>query len=127
MGCMSTDWSAWEDQLAVTKMNLPVVRGDSLGVVIRLWEDVDKTVPSDLTGATATAQVRADPDGDLIGDFSVVVTGNEVSLNLLPAVSQLLPAMSRWDCQVDWASDGVSVQTVAYGSLAAMPDVTRPS
>jgi hypothetical protein len=97
-----------------------------MGVLIRLFEDAAKTVPSDLSEATVTAQVRATSEASaVLADFDVAVTGNEISLVLTPAKSRSLPAAAVYDCQVDWQGDDVNVQTVLAGTLTVSPDVTR--
>lgn len=107
-------------------VGLSTTRGDTFGFKLRVWQDPDKTIPADLAGATVTAQLRVTPDADDIeATFTVTVTGNEVTLTLLPTETAVLPQMSVWDIQVDWDSTGTSIQTVAHGVLTVGPDVTR--
>ena len=91
----------------------------------RLWTDSDKTQPADLSGATVRAQVREDRTSSDATDFEVSVTDNVVTLHLLPKSTQDLADTNVWDCQVDWQSDEVNVQTVVAGSIVASGDVTR--
>jgi hypothetical protein len=101
-------------------------RGDTLSVVLRLWEDEAKTDPADLAAATVTAQVRATAtSATAIASFDVAVAGNMITLTLLPEQAQLLPTKAVYDCQVDWTSDATRVQTVVAGKLTAAADVTR--
>jgi hypothetical protein len=101
-------------------------RGDTLTVAIRLWEDDAKTDPADLSAATVTAQVRASASAKTpVATFGVEVAGNQVTLTLPPPAAQLLPTKAVYDCQVDWQSDDVNVQTVLRGALTADPDVTH--
>lgn len=107
--------------------NLAHYRGDTLGVLLRLWHDDAATDPVDLAGATVTAQVRLTADtATAIADFDVETSTNEISLTLPPGDTATLPAKAVWDCQVDWLSDGTSIQTVVAGQLTTTPDVTRP-
>lgn len=106
-------------------VNIAMRRGDSFGLAVQVWDDDAQTVPTDLAGAIVTAQSREDPDGTLIGDWDVQVTGNEIGLVLSGKVAAGLPVLSFWDCQVDWFADGITVSTLVAGAVAADPDVTR--
>lgn len=101
-------------------------RGDTLAFMLRLWDDTAKTVPSDLTGSTVLAQVRSVPDSEeIIATFTTDVDANEITLTLLPAVTELLPEDAAYDVQIDWQSDGANIQTIVAGPLTAPPDVSR--
>jgi hypothetical protein len=105
-------------------VNIAMRRGDSFGLAVQVWDDDAQTVPTDLTGATIAAQSREDPDGTLIGDWEVTVTGNTIGLVLAGKVAAGLPELSYWDCQVDWFADGITVTTLVAGAIAADRDVT---
>jgi len=106
--------------------NLTTIRGDSFGFKVRVWQDPDKTVPSDLTDAVVRAQLRLTPDApDVEAEFGVTITGNEIALALLPTDTAVLPARCVWDIQIDWDGGGTSIQTIAHGVLTVGPDVTR--
>ena len=101
-------------------------RGDSLGVRITCWLDDKKTQPANFAGTTITSQLREKIDDDEPADeFTVNSSGNIITLTLSPAKITALPDSTVWDVQVDWQSNGVSVQTILQGSLALTPDVTR--
>ena len=101
-------------------------RGDSLGVRITCWLDKDKTQPANFTGTTITSQLREKIEDDEPADeFTVNSSGNIITLSLSPAKITALPDATVWDVQVDWQSNGVSVQTILQGSLSLTPDVTR--
>src|SRR4029450_8134057 len=106
---------------------IPHYRGDSLGVLIRLWQDPDHTVPLLLNGALVVAQLRlkADDPDPPIDTFAVSTATNEITLTLTPTQPAALPAKTVWDCQVDWNADGASIQTVLAGTLTLAADVTR--
>lgn len=108
------------------KVELQHYRGDTFGMVLRLWDDVEKTVPSDLSNATTTAQVRAQTEAaDVLESFEVGVVANEITLILAPAQTRVMPETVVFDCQVDWQSDDVNVQTVIAGTISFGRDVTR--
>jgi hypothetical protein len=101
-------------------------RGDSLGVAVRLFTDAEKTIPADLDAASVLAQVKSKAtDPDPLELFDVDATDNAITLTLTPEQTTSLPNSTVWDVQVDWNSDGVSVQTVVRGSLKLTQDVTR--
>lgn len=108
------------------KQDIAHYRGDTLSVVLRLWEDEAKTDPADLAAATVTAQVRVSTSAKTpIASFGVETAGNQITLTLLPDQAQILPAKAVYDCQVDWTSDATRVQTVVAGALTAAADVTH--
>ena len=99
-------------------------RGDSLGLDVTLWDDLAKTQPTSLTGATVLAQVRTNPDSDeVLGTFASTVTGNKISLTLAPAVTATLPDECAYDCQVTFS--GGKVLTAVYGEMTVQPDTSR--
>lgn len=101
-------------------------RGDTLAMVVRLWQDGAHTVPVDLTGATVQAQVRTSAVDEMIAaTFGISIADNAVTLTLTPSQTRDLPANGVWDCEVDWQSDGQNLQTVLAGSVVVTQDVTR--
>lgn len=82
--------------------------------------------PADLTGETATAQVRAtagaaDPAA---GAFVCSIAANVVTLTLAHAVTATLPSSAVWDCQL--TSSTGDVRTIVHGAVTMTADVTRP-
>ena len=113
--------------LTPSRLNLALYRGDSIGLSVNVWEDDAGTVPADLTGATVTAQIRETYDDAEALSFEVEVVDNTVVLVLPGKVASDLPPDGYWDLQVDWAGDGISVQTLVAGGIHTMSDVTRPT
>lgn len=108
------------------KTNITHYRGDTLVIVVSLWNDVERTDPADLSEATIRAQVREQyEDTEVAASFDIEVTGNHITATLTPKSARDLPPRGVWDIEVDWYSDDVNVQTVAAGGIAAEPDVTR--
>jgi hypothetical protein len=102
-------------------------RGDSLGIVFRVWTDEAKTVPADLSQATVVSQLKVKPgDEQAAAEFDITTEDNECTMQLSGATTQTLPETTVWDCQVDWLSDATAVQTVLRGKLVLTQDVTRP-
>ena len=101
-------------------------RGDSLGIRITCWKDKDKTQPANFAGTTITSQLREKiEDEDPADEFSVNTSANIITLSLSPSKVTSLPDSTVWDVQVDWLSNGVSIQTILQGTLALTQDVTR--
>lgn len=108
------------------KVALTTYRGDSFGLVVRVWLDAAKTESADLTGAEVNAQIRATPDSsEVIASFDVVTAGNAITLTLAPKVSATLEPAQVFDVEIAWDIDHTNVQTVLLGSLNVSPDVTR--
>jgi hypothetical protein len=108
------------------KVSFTHYRGDTLAFSVEVWDDADKTIPSDLSAALVSAQVRESPDDtQVLADLEVTVTGNTVNLVLPPKGARELKASNVFDVQVDWYADDTNVQTVLAGTISAGKDVTR--
>jgi hypothetical protein len=103
--------------------DLNIYRGDTGRWAFILWQDVAKTVPVDLTGASVAAQIRDRPGGTNLADMSCAVTGvNRIDMLLAPADSQSLPSRGAWDLQVTMGSGDVT--TIVAGRVCVAVDVT---
>lgn len=82
--------------------------------------------PFDLTGYTASAQVRvsADTADPPAATFTATIAANVIHLHLANVAAAGLPPLGVWDVQITDAA-GV-VTTLAYGAVTTTPDVTRP-
>lgn len=110
------------------KVSIPHYRGDSFTALLRVWDDDARTVATDLSAATLTAQIRATTEApEVLADFDIAVTGNEILLSLGPDVTATLPASCTFDVQADWNSDGTDITTLLAATFAVAPDVTRVS
>jgi hypothetical protein len=108
------------------KVDVQHYRGDTLGLMLRVWEDPEKTQPANFDNATITAQVRTATEAtEVAADFEVEVSGNTLTLTLPPKLTRDLGPTNVFDVEVDWESDDSSVQTVIAGALAIASDVTR--
>lgn len=103
---------------------MSIYRGDSYRWQFKLWNDVDKTDPVDLTGVTPKAEIRDKPGGKKITPIACVVTmPNIVDATLTAAASAAL-AISKgsWDLQLTYS--GGDVSTVLAGAVVVTADVT---
>lgn len=101
-------------------------RGDTFTALLKVWDDDARTVPTDLSGVTITAQIRATTEAtEVLAEFVIAVDGNEILLSLAPDVTQDLPATSTFDVQADWNGDGTDVTTLLVAAFQVAPDVTR--
>jgi len=104
---------------------LSIYRGDSYHWQFTLWADEAKTVASDLTGATAKAEIRDTPGGStIVGMVTAITLPNVIDMKLLHAPSQGLPTTGGvWDLQLTYAATG-EVGTILAGKVTVTPDVT---
>jgi len=106
---------------------LALYRGDSYAWQFRVWADAAHTVPVDLTGATAKAEVRYTPGGTDILAMVCTVTGpNIIDMSLPAAAWTTWPFQSSgkpmWDLQVTFP--GGAVITYLAGAVTLTADVT---
>lgn len=105
------------------RLPLTLYRGDTGRWRFSLWLDANKTQPTDLTGATALAQIRDRAGGSLIVSMECAITlPNHIDMVLLSADSARLPSSGAWDLQVTYASGDVI--TVLSGPVNTTSDVT---
>lgn len=105
------------------KFPLNLYRGDTYRYQFRLWKDTAQTVPADLTGAAAKAEIRDRPGGTLIAVFVCnVVVPNIVDIVLDAADCAKLPSSAMWDLQLTYANGDVA--TMVAGPVNVTPDVT---
>jgi len=102
---------------------LSVYRGDSYRWRFTLWADAAKTIPSDLAGVVAAADIRATPTGAVVASLACTVTDHHVDVVLAAADSQALPTIAAWDLQLTYPAG--DVKTIAAGAVTVGGDVTR--
>ena len=114
---------------------LALYRGDSYAWTFRVWQDAAMTIPEDLTGFTAAAQVRDKPGGTSVMDLACAITTaagetvpNVVNVTLdasdWPA-GALQVGAAAWDLQLTGAT-GEPVITIVAGAVTITQDVTVP-
>ena len=97
-------------------------RGDSWGITVR--PTTSDGSPIDLTGWTATAQVRSKADStDVLATMTVVVGANDIAVSLPPAETARLSGKLVWDLET--VDAGGIVRTLLSGTLTIVADVTR--
>jgi hypothetical protein len=109
----------------MTPGNLPLslYKGDTYRWRFSLWLDVAQTQPADLTGVTATSQIRDKPGGTLVAAIACTVTlPNIIDAVLSAADSAKLPSSGAWDLQLLYASGDVA--TALAGTVNTVADVT---
>jgi hypothetical protein len=103
---------------------LNIYRGDSYSWQFTFWIDVAQTVPLDLTNATAKAEIRTQPGGNLITTLDLNITLPNIILVTLTSPNSYMLTMAGgvWDLQLTY-TDG-SVLTVLAGYVSVTMDVT---
>ena len=100
---------------------LSLYRGDSYAFTVRVWADSGHTIPGDLAGATAAAELRQ--GAEVIVLDCTVVEPNSVDVALAAdAWGTVGPGTGRWDLQLTY-SDG-RVYTMLAGPVTVQDDVT---
>lgn len=107
--------------------NLNIIRNDSWTWQFTLWGNSAKTIPSDLTDATVTAQIRAILNGPIIVNLGIEMrdpANGVVWMSITSGQSGILPSTpSYWDMQIAYP-DG-SIRTPVGGRVFVTEDVTR--
>jgi hypothetical protein len=103
--------------------DLVLYRGDTYRFQARLWEDTAGGVPTDLTGATAEAEIRDKSAGAFVVVMECEITPpNLIDVTLTGDMWASCPTKGVWDLQVTMP-DG-DVRTVLAGKVDVTPDVT---
>ena len=98
-------------------------RGDTYRFQARLWENSAGGVPTDLTGATAAAEIREKFAGVHVVEMTCTVTPpNIVDVLMTPAMWPDCPSKGVWDLQLTMPSG--EVRTVLAGEFTSTGDVT---
>lgn len=105
--------------------DLSVYRGDTFRLQFRLWNDVAKTQPTDLTGVTAAAEVRDSSTTTPVGTFTTGIAANVVTVSATATQTRQLPDLAMWDLQLTWGSG--DIQTIVRGVVRAVGDITASS
>lgn len=103
---------------------LSIYRGDDHAWRFLLWQDIERTLPVDLTGFTVKAEIRDRPSGMLIVPLDIAVTlPNIIDMGLSSEDSRDCPASGRWDLQLTDIAGWVS--TVLAGPSRVTADITE--
>lgn len=104
-----------------SRYDLRMYRGDTRAWAFRLWQDEARTVPFDLTGYTAKAEVRACSGGPVLSTLTTTIE----TPNTVHATPTETIVGGRWDLQLTAAD--ASVFTVLAGEVVITPDITDSS
>lgn len=103
-------------------MPLTLYRGDSYAWQVRVWSDAEHTVPIDLAGATAAAEIHKGSTGNMAFDCAIEAP-NIITL-ALPATAwdELGAGSGKWDLQLTFPDE--RVYTLLAGAVTITADVT---
>jgi hypothetical protein len=105
------------------KFDLNLYRGDTYAWDFSLWQDPEQTVPVDLTGVIAKAEIREAPAGLSVIELVCSVSDNVVTVKIdVDAWSAGSKNKGVWDLQLTYL-DG-RVFTVLSGNVVVTADVT---
>lgn len=104
-----------------TPVDLYLYAGDDVDLNVAVTDTAG--TPVDLTGFTASAQIRATADANTSVDFEATLLANAVALHLDGTETTGLPAKAVWDVQITSATGAVT--TLAAGKVNVYPEVTR--
>lgn len=106
------------------RYDLALYRGDTYWWRFALWQDTAQTIPVDLTGVVAAAEIRERPGGTKITPLTATITApNLIDVTLDATACGLLPVKGGWDLQLTYPVG--SVRTVVAGSVQVTADVTE--
>lgn len=102
--------------------NLDLYRGDTYTWRVILWNDTARTVPTDLTGAEAEAEIRDKSAGTNKATLTCVITlPNIIDVTMDPTDWTTCPAAGVWDLQLTFP--GGVIRTVLAGTVKTTGDV----
>lgn len=109
--------------MAPVTVALDVYRGDDHHWTFPLYTDPAQTVPDDLAGAAAKAEIRAVSGGAVLAALACTVTlPNIVDVALAAADTVTLPAgRLKWDLQLTFPA---GKRTAVAGPVVVTADVT---
>jgi len=106
--------------------SLALYRGDTDHWQFKLWTNSQKTQPADLTGCTASAEIRDAPDGTLASTLVCDITApNIIDVSIDAAEWTNWPpeiVNGVWDLQVTYPTG--DIKTVIAGRVTVTQDVT---
>jgi hypothetical protein len=106
-----------------TQHDLNLYRGDSYAWRFVLWADDTHTIPIDLVGATAAAEIRDQSAGIKVVNLAcTIVEPNSVEFEMTPEQYATCPNRGVWDLQITFP-DGW-VRTSVAGTVRVTADVT---
>jgi hypothetical protein len=110
--------------MAAGQANLDIYQGDDPAWRVTVMTTAN--TPADITGYTASAQIRravADVDPVVVATLATTVTSPDVFLSLTHTQTALLSGRYVWDLQL--TSAGGAVTTILEGNVIVTSEVTR--
>jgi hypothetical protein len=113
--------------MSVATVPLAIYQGDTYAWDFWLWEDSDATIPVDLTGVEAKAEIRLRSAAPILVNLPVKVTlPNEITATLSRDDSlKLAQSNARWDMQLTLPDK--SVTTIMAGPVTVTRAITESS
>lgn len=109
-----------------SKYDLTPYRGDTLTLGFDFWVDTDQTIPTDLTGVTAAAEIRSMTNGKQVFPFVCTVSpegfANRVLIYMDGDTSGSLVKQGYWDLQLTFPTG--NIWTAVAGSVKVIDDIT---
>lgn len=109
-----------------TKYDLTPYRGDTLSRGFDFWGDKEQTIPADLTGVTAAAEIRSMSNGTQVFPFVCTVSpagfDNRIVIYMDGETTGRLVNHGYWDLQLTYP-DG-QVWTAVAGGVKVIDDIT---
>lgn len=115
--------------MAAGQANLDIYQGDDPAWRVTVMTEGSPgvpPVPADITGYTASAQIRravADVDPVVVATLSATVESPWVHLSLTHTQTALLTGRYVWDLQL--TSSGGAITTILEGNVIVQAEVTR--
>jgi hypothetical protein len=102
---------------------LELYRGDSYRRQFRLWANLLKTEPVDLTGVVASAAIRSSPpktESPIL--LTCSIAANIIDVALSAGDSLVVPVSGQWDLQLTYPSG--EIRTIVAGSVIVQGETT---
>jgi len=111
--------------MTVARVPLVIYQGDTYAWDFALWEDRAASIPIDLTGATAKAEIRLRSGSPVIVDLPISITlPNEIVATLSRTDSlKLVQPNARWDMQLTLPDQ--TVTTIMAGPVTVTRSITE--
>ena len=105
--------------------DLNLYRGDTYAWKFTLWQDAEKTLPVDLTGAVARAEIRNASGGTTVATLDCEITlPNVIDVRMTALMWEDAPSKGGgWDLEVTFL-DG-TVRTYVAGKVRVTGDITN--
>lgn len=113
--------------MTVARVPLVIYQGDTIAWQFALWEDRDATIPIDLSGVDAKAEIRLRSGSPVLVNLPLDITlPNRITAKLSRDDSmKLVQPNARWDMQLTLPDQ--SVTTIMAGPVTITRAITESS